>query len=208
MLTCQGRRGGSASLHTPHLAEAICLRIAAAFSVGYQSCRPSPWRPDLDRAAAPAYDPRVLDNVIIRSASEAELGGLGELKLHSSLGWGDFVEELRALPGARQVPPEHLPFAFVADQGGAAIGFATVLPAAGQDAELEDLFVHPDAWGRGVGGALVAEAERRAVALGFRGLRVIANRRALPFYEAMGFTAIGTVETLFEPAPVMRKALT
>jgi hypothetical protein len=41
MLTREGRRGGSVSSYTPQLAEAICLRIAAAFSVGYQSCRPS-----------------------------------------------------------------------------------------------------------------------------------------------------------------------
>lgn len=55
---------------------------------------------------------------------------MGELKLRSSLGWGDFVEELRALPGARQVPPEHLPFAFVADQGGSARLAAVVVDQA------------------------------------------------------------------------------
>lgn len=150
----------------------------------------------------------MLEPLIIRPAAEQERRTLGELKLCSSLGWGDHVEELRALPAARTIPAEHLPFLFVADRGGAPIGFATVLPSTGPDAELEDLFVHPDAWGQGVGGRLLSEAERRARALGFRGLHVIASRRALPFYEAAGFKQVGTVETLFEPAPEMWKDLT
>lgn len=149
----------------------------------------------------------MLETLIIRPAADQERHSLGELKLRSSLGWGDHVEQLQALPEARQIPAEHLPFLFVADHGGAPVGFATVLPTTGHDAELEDLFVHPDAWGQGVGRRLLAEAERRAAALGFRGLHVIANRRALPFYAAAGFQQIGMVDTLFEPAPEMRKDL-
>ena len=149
----------------------------------------------------------MLEPLIIRPAAEQERDFLGELKLRSSLGWGDHVEALNALPEARQIPAEHLPFLFVADRGGALLGFATVLPSTGPDAELEDLFVHPDAWGQGVGGRLLAEAEQRAAALGFRGLHVIANRRAAPFYEAAGFKQIGMVDTRFEPAPEMRKGL-
>jgi GNAT superfamily N-acetyltransferase len=148
-----------------------------------------------------------VSEVIIRSAAEEDRDRLGELKLRSSLGWGDLAEELQALPDARQVPLEHLPFLFVADLDGKAIGFATVLPSSGHDAELEDLFVDPEAWRLGIGSRLLREAERRAFALGFRGLHVVANRQALPFYEAVGFKTIGMVETLFEPAAEMRKDL-
>jgi len=43
--------------------------------------------------------------------------------------------------------------------------------------------------------------------LGARALHVVANKRALPFYEAVGFRVTGWVETLFEPAPAMRRDL-
>ncbi|MBL8771358.1 MAG: GNAT family N-acetyltransferase [Phenylobacterium sp.] len=144
-------------------------------------------------------------DITIRPASEDERAELGELKLRSSLAWGDLNAELAQLPEGRQVPEEHLASVFLAERGGAILGFATVLASTGHDAELEDLFVEPGLWGQGIGRMLIAEAERRAVASGFRGLHVIANKRALPFYEAVGFSTIGTVETLFEPAPEMRK---
>jgi len=148
--------------------------------------------------------------VIVRLARPEERDALGQLKLRASLAWGDHTAELLALPEARQFPAEHLPYAFVvadAGDGGQLLGFATLLPTDGPDAEIEDLFVDPAAWRQGVGRRLVAEAERRARAQGFQGLHVIANTRALPFYEAAGFQVIGTVETLFAPAPEMRKAL-
>ena len=162
---------------------------------------------DLDCPSPSPYTRRMPCKVIIRSASEEELGALGQLKLRSSLGWGDLREELEALPEAREVTAENLPFVFLADHQGEAVGFATVLPSIGRDAELEDLFVDPDFWRRGVGDQLLREAERRALGLGFRGLHVVANRRAVPFYESKGFKVMGEVETLFEPAPEMRKDL-
>lgn len=150
------------------------------------------------------------DEATIRPALQEDLPALGALKLRASLAWGDHTAELLALPEARQVPAEHLPYAFVAadpGDGGRVLGFATLLPADGLDAEIEDLFVDPAAWRQGVGRRLLAEAERRARAHGFQALHVIANTRALPFYEAAGFQVIGTVETMFAPAPEMRKAL-
>jgi GNAT superfamily N-acetyltransferase len=144
---------------------------------------------------------------IIRSATAHELDQLGALKLRASLAWGDLVAELQALPEARQVPSEHLPYVFVAEHHGTILGFATVLPSDGEHAELEDLFVDPPAWRRGVGAALTKAAEVRVIELGRRVLRVVANNRALPFYEALGFQTVGVVETLFEPAPQMMKVL-
>jgi ribosomal protein S18 acetylase RimI-like enzyme len=58
-----------------------------------------------------------------------------------------------------------------------------------------------------VGAALVAEAERRAAAAGARAIHVVANHRALGFYQACGFRVVGQVMTKLEPAPEMRKAL-
>ncbi len=111
------------------------------------------------------------------------------------------------MPEARVVPAEHLPFVFVAEQAGRVLGFATVLAGPEGAAELEDLFVDPDLWRRGVGRRLVREAERRARDLGAISLHVIANGRAQAFYIACGFAILGTAKTELGPAPEMEKAL-
>ncbi|HEX2841591.1 GNAT family N-acetyltransferase [Hyphomicrobium sp.] len=102
----------------------------------------------------------------------------------------------------------HLPHVIVAEFVGEIVGFATVLP--GRDAiqaELEDLFVAPEVWRRGIGGSLLAEAERRAAALGARSLHVVAGERARPFYEAAGYLFAGTIRTDLAPAVELQKDL-
>jgi GNAT superfamily N-acetyltransferase len=69
------------------------------------------------------------------------------------------------------------------------------------------LFVEPAQWRRGIGRALVAEAERLAARDGAASLWVIANTSALDFYGACGFVTVGEVATRFRPAPRMRKAI-
>ncbi|WP_274426641.1 GNAT family N-acetyltransferase [Chelativorans sp. YIM 93263] len=150
----------------------------------------------------------MVSKIFIRSACHDDWAKLGPLKLESSLGWGDHVDELLALPEARQIPAAHMPFVIVAELHGDIVDFATVLPGENAlQAELEDLFVAPQVWRRGVGAKLLAEAERRAVALGAHALHVIASERARAFYEASGFRMVGTIATDFAPAPEMRKDL-
>ncbi|WP_395675107.1 GNAT family N-acetyltransferase [Inquilinus sp.] len=143
----------------------------------------------------------------IRAARPEDRETLGALKLRASLAWGDHVEALRAMPEARQVPAEHLPAVIVATLDGTIAGFVTVLPRDDGAAELDDLFVDPAAWRRGLGARLVAEAERRAAALGARALHVVAGERARLFYERCGFRVTGPVMTDLEPASAMRKSL-
>ena len=72
------------------------------------------------------------------------------------------------------------------------------------EAEVEDMFVEPDAWRQGVGRRLMEEAERRALGLGARRLKVAANPRAQRFYEGCGFEVIGQVRDAFGWSPLMR----
>ena len=144
--------------------------------------------------------------VTIRQAKEDERDVLGALKLRSSLGWGDMIEELLALPGTATLEAE-LAASFVAEIGGRIIGFATVLPMDSHEAEVEDLFVEPNEWRRGVGRRLLEEAEQRALGIGARRLRVAANARAQRFYEACGFHVIGEVRDAFGRSPLMQKQL-
>ncbi|GAA4121749.1 hypothetical protein GCM10023067_31070 [Aminobacter aganoensis] len=144
----------------------------------------------------------------IRTALAADRDALGALKLRSSLAWGDHVEELQALAEAREVPATQLPHVAVAEIAGKIVGFVTVLPAdAATHAELEDLFVAPEAWRQGIGGMLLAEAERRARAFGARTLGVVAGERARSFYEASGFRFVKTVATDLAPAARLQKEL-
>ena len=110
------------------------------------------------------------------------------------------------MPEAREVPAAHVPHVAIAELAGKIVGFVTVLP--GDDAaraELEDLFIAPEAWRKGIGTRLVAEAERRAKALGAQTLEVVAGERARPFYEASGFRFAATVQTELSPAIRLQK---
>ncbi len=143
----------------------------------------------------------------LRPAEPEDIDVMGALKLRASLAWGDHAREIEALPEARIFPPEHLPFAFVAEAEGRVAGFATVLLCEDGGAELEDIFVEPDLWRRGIGRALMAEAAHRAKHGGALVLRVIANSRALEFYRSCGFEVVGEVQTLFARAPRMEMRL-
>jgi GNAT superfamily N-acetyltransferase len=92
---------------------------------------------------------------------------------------------------------------FVAERGKAVVGFATIVAHEGADAELEGIFVEPAAWRTGVGTALLHAIEREARAWGASRLHVTANRNALGFYLASGFTAVGETRTALGPMAVL-----
>jgi GNAT superfamily N-acetyltransferase len=100
----------------------------------------------------------------------------------------------------------------VAERDGEVVGFAALGPARDVDldrttvGELEALNVDPEAWGSGVGRALVAETCRALRRSGFSRavLWVLTeNERARRFYEQLGWEVEGA-ERLFEGAPEVR----
>lgn len=145
--------------------------------------------------------------VRIRPAAEADIGLLGPLKLRASLAWGEHVAELQGMWEARLFPAEHLAFAAVAEDADRLVGFVTVVPGPDGRAGLEDLFVEPDCWRKGIGRRLLGEAEVRARGAGAGVLHAVANARALEFYLACGFEVVGAAQTRFGPAPEMEKRL-
>lgn len=74
---------------------------------------------------------------------------------------------------------------FVADEEGQAVGFASLI-GRGAVCVLDDLWVEPNAMGRGVGSELFTLAADRARALGARTLEWEAEPNAVGFYERMG----------------------
>jgi GNAT superfamily N-acetyltransferase len=144
-----------------------------------------------------------------RLAVPAERSALEELQRRASLMSEEDRDALLAHPDAIELPLEQITAGrtIVAENVDELLGFAVVLQRDDGDAELDGLFVEPAQWRRGIGRALVAEAERLAARDGAASLWVIANTSALDFYGACGFVTVGEVATRFRPAPRMRKAI-
>ncbi len=96
---------------------------------------------------------------------------------------------------------------FVAERDAAIVGFAAVLPREDGDAELDALFVEPDAWKQGIGRALVEHCVEVARARGAAVLHVVGNPHAEGFYRVCGFEQRGTVSTRFGDGQRLRRRL-
>ena len=95
-----------------------------------------------------------------------------------------------------------LDYTLVAEEGGRVVGTVCLCPPDGispavlsEDGEYEFRFlaIEPDAWGRGVGQALVAECESRAVEYGVERMVISVinlNERALAFYALQGYVRL------------------
>jgi len=145
---------------------------------------------------------------MIRPARLDERSLLIELQRRASLIWEEDRNALLAHPDAIDLPADQIAggHVFVWVENGEALGFGVVLPREDGDAELDGLFVEPDAWGRGIGRRLIDRAVEMARTRGCRALNVVANRRALGFYEKCGFEAHGEVATRFGAGLAMVRA--
>jgi GNAT superfamily N-acetyltransferase len=147
---------------------------------------------------------------VIRDAAPSERGALESLQRRASDVWEEYRADLAAHPDAIALAPElvaagRVRVAVSAD--GRVVGFSVVLPARDGACELDGLFVEPAAMRRGIGRALVADAADRARAEGARRMSVIANPRAVGFYERVGFVAGEAADTRFGPATWMHLGL-
>lgn len=165
------------------------------------------------RRTASSYDQHTIGShlketsLLLRPAKEDEREALGDLKLRATLAWGDHTREVLLALGGDELAAELVVASFVAESSGRIVGFATLVPKDTLEAEVEELFIEPSEWRKGIGTQLLKEAERRAIVAGARRLRVAANPRAQVFYEACGFHVIGKVPDSFGFAPLMQKQL-
>jgi GNAT superfamily N-acetyltransferase len=146
---------------------------------------------------------------MIRPARLDERKGLIELQRRASLIWEEDRASLLAHPYVIDLPVDQIAegHVFVWMEMGEALGFGVVLPRDDGDAELDGLFVEPDAWGRGIGRRLVDHSVAAARGRGCLALKVVANKRALGFYLKCGFQALGDVATRFSPGVRMVRPL-
>lgn len=95
----------------------------------------------------------------------------------------------------------------VAEGDGRPLGFAALFMRKDGDAELDGLFVEPEAWRGGIGRALIEAAVTRAATLGAGRLTVIGNPHAKGFYLKLGFVLTGTFETRFGTGLLLERAI-
>jgi GNAT superfamily N-acetyltransferase len=127
----------------------------------------------------------------IRDARPDEAAALASLQRRASDVWEEYRADLAANPGVIQPPHQAIAEGRVrvaVAGSGRRLGFSVALAVEAGRVELDDLFVEPDAMGRGVGRLLVAAATR---------IDVTANPNAVGFYERVGFRVTGDVPTLF-----------
>jgi len=146
----------------------------------------------------------------IRDARPAEAAALASLQRRSSDVWEDSRALLAAHPGV--IEPPHRAIAegrvrVAVDRSRRRLGFSVVLAKEGDRVELDDLFVEPDAMGRGVGRLLVADVVSRAAAAQATCIEVTANPNVVGFYERLDFRVTGDVATLFGRGIRMRREL-
>lgn len=142
-----------------------------------------------------------------RDARADEAPALEALQRRSSDVWEEYRADLAAHPDAIEVPADAIEDGRVRvaqDADGTVVGFSVVVAGADGALELDGLFVEPSAMRGGIGRALVDDAAARARRDGVQRLEVVANPRAVAFYERVGFRRGADVPTRFGPAVAMR----
>lgn len=150
-----------------------------------------------------------MGSIKIRLAVMSERKALEALQWRSSLEHAEYKEALLANPDAIELPAAQIESGsvFVAGLEGVIAGFAVLLPRADGDYELDGLFVEPDRWRRGLGRALVEHCCTVARAAGATSLHVVSNPHAEGFYRSCQFMNLGTTDTRFGAALLMRRSV-
>ena len=129
---------------------------------------------------------------MIRPAQLTELDAMNAMIIRAKAHWGYDAEFMASVKreltiGKGDLSPDLVVWADPDLRGMAQ------LSVAGETAQLEDLFVDPDAMGRGVGAALFRWAKEKAYAQGARVMKIDSDPFAEPFYLKMGAIRVGKV---------------
>lgn len=146
-------------------------------------------------------------DLVTRTATAGDLEVLRELYRRSSLSNEGDRANLLASPEVLHWTGEGVAAGrtrVATDARDRIMGFATLVSCEG-GLELEDLFVDPGAMRQGVATCLVLDAVARAASLDVSWIEVTANRHAAEFYASAGFVPVGERQTLFGPAPRLRR---
>lgn len=134
--------------------------------------------------------------ITIRPGRPEEAALLTELAVRSKGHWGYNESLLESFRPELTITPSEVSSrrAAVAERCGSIVGFVTI-DGDPPSAELDMLFVAPEAIGTGVGAELFRHAVRVARDSGIRRLTITSDPNAESFYRAMGAHRTGSVES-------------
>ncbi len=133
---------------------------------------------------------------MIRRASPEEASTLTTIALEAKRYWGypeHWIQhwESDLTISADYIRDHHV---YVAEADGEIRGFYA-LSVSGEKAELDHMWVTPASIGTGVGKELFLDAMEKAAALAVRDVEISADPNAAGFYQRMGATQIGEVDS-------------
>jgi ribosomal protein S18 acetylase RimI-like enzyme len=142
----------------------------------------------------------------VRDAEPGDEPALARIFRRASLSNAGDRDSLLAHPEALTLPDDVLASGrtrVATKTDGTVVGFARTQPTDRGVLELDDLFVDPDAMGRGVARQLILRIVAEAASEDVVRIDVTANDHALGFYRAVGFLTGAPVDTEFGPAQRM-----
>jgi GNAT superfamily N-acetyltransferase len=131
--------------------------------------------------------------MLIRRARPGEGERLREIAIAAKAYWGYELERVVEWANGGDYSDEGLRTrdVYVAELEGRAVAWAALVRKSDVDSWLDDLWVEPDAIGRGVGTALFRHVTERAKELGATRLVWEAEPNAVGFYEKLGARPTG-----------------
>ncbi len=131
----------------------------------------------------------------IRPASEDEAAALTQIALDAKRYWGYPEHWIKHWEADLTITSDFIRNnqVYVAEKEGVISGFYA-LCVTDQQAELEHMWVTPEAIGTGVGKELFLDAMERAATLQVREIGISADPNAAGFYERMGATHVGDTD--------------
>ena len=135
-----------------------------------------------------------MNTIEIRPMRVEDLPMVSALGVRSKASWGYTEEQMRVFQKELtfgEADFQEWTRARVATLGGSLVGYYALRADDAPSLELDFLFVDPNAFGQGVGRALLDDARREAREMGFAAMRLIADPHSVGFYERFGATTIG-----------------
>lgn len=142
------------------------------------------------------------ESVKIREAQPEEAAKLTEIAHDAKRFWGYPESWIKHWQAELTISPELIAGTdvFVAERDEQLLGFYALSPA-GDQLELEHLWVRPEHVGTGVGKELFVHAMQRAAQQNFKQVNITADPNAAGFYQKMGAINSGEVVSEVEGQP-------
>jgi N-acetylglutamate synthase-like GNAT family acetyltransferase len=136
---------------------------------------------------------------MIKKAEAKDAQTLTQIALDAKRHWGYPESWIQHWKSDLTITPEFITHnhVYVAEDDGEVRGFYALCQN-GDKAELEHMWVRPDLIGTGIGKELFLDAMERAAKMNVSGVELSADPNAAGFYERMGATKIGEVQSEIE----------